>query len=139
MHTTSDPAPEFSASRVLRLLRSGTCSTADATLLSTHLVRQCESGDAAATFAWRATQSLARVALDATALWAARAGAATALERVAKTPGVRPDAAAATFDKPQSDGCSSLRVDVAPFDLTTVLAHGERTRASGLRRRVWPV
>ena len=50
-----------------------------------------------------------------------------------------PDAAAATFDKPQSDGCSSLRVDVAPFDLTTVLAHGERTRASGLCRRVWPV
>ena len=86
MHTTSDPAPEFSASRVLRLLRSGTCSTADATLLSTHLVKQCESGDAAATFAWRATQSLARVALDATAPWAARAGAATALERVAKLP-----------------------------------------------------
>ena len=34
---------------------------------------------------------------------------------------------------------AALRVDVAPFDLTTVLAHGERTRASGLCRRVWPV
>ena len=126
---------EFSASRVLRLLRSGTCSTADATLLSTHLVKHCESGDAAATFAWRVTQALARIALDATAPWAARAGAATALEHVAKTRGVQPDATATTFDPPQSDGSPSIRVDVAPFDLTTVLAHGGHTRASVLCAR----